>query len=129
MWPPFRITHSEGVGPLRSSILSLIDLAGSENAKLTNATGGRQREGPWRGVEICLPCVVCGLGRPPHLRPPDGCCVVSWTGNYINKSLLALGHVIQKLSEASSRGSIRAGEGPTHVPFRYVVVCVCCALE
>jgi hypothetical protein len=36
---------SEGVGPLRSSILSLIDLAGSENAKLTNATGGRQREG------------------------------------------------------------------------------------
>jgi hypothetical protein len=33
------------VGPLRSSILSLIDLAGSENAKLTNATGGRQREG------------------------------------------------------------------------------------
>lgn len=43
------------------------------------------------------------------------------TGNYINKSLLALGHVIQKLSEASSRGSIRGGENATHVPFR----CVC----
>jgi hypothetical protein len=39
-------------------------------------------------------------------------------GNYINKSLLALGHVIQKLSDASSRGSIRGGEGATHVPFR-----------
>ena len=69
----------EGVGPLRSSILSLIDLAGSENAKLTNASGGRQRE-----------------------------------GQYINKSLLALGHVIQKLSDAAG---LRGGGG-VHVPFR-----------
>jgi len=43
-------------GPTRSSTLNLIDLAGSESAKLTNATGGRQKE-----------------------------------GQYINKSLLALG--------------------------------------
>ena len=42
-------------------------------------------------------------------------------GNYINKSLLALGHVIQKLSEASNRASIRGGgEAATHVPFRCV---------
>jgi len=64
----------------RTSILSLIDLAGSENAKLTNAKGGRQRE-----------------------------------GQFINKSLLALGHVIQKLSEATGWRNI---PGSPHIPFR-----------
>jgi hypothetical protein len=64
----------------RTSILSLIDLAGSENAKLTNAKGGRQRE-----------------------------------GQFINKSLLALGHVIQKLSEATGW---RNTPGSPHIPFR-----------
>lgn len=60
--------HREGVGPLRSSILSLIDLAGSENAKLTNATGGRQREGAWSSIEGLQEVVGDGLTND---HPPD----------------------------------------------------------
>ena len=80
-----------GIGPVRVSSLSLVDLAESECIKATGASGTRKKE-----------------------------------GQYINKSLMTLGHVIWKLSEIASQNETQSSSSSQrqldqqiqHIPYQ-----------
>jgi hypothetical protein len=134
---------SGGGRKIRVSSLSLIDLAGSESVKLTNAKGARQKEGSYinkvrrRGVTLTRYCTRCTvltvltaltvltvltvltaltvLTVLTALTVLTVLIVLTVLTLYIHKSLLTLGHVIYKLTEVTKTGAAVEGQ---HIPYR-----------
>ena len=70
-------------------------------------------EGPSFSSELNIVDLAGSERQNAHVRTPGTSSVRREEGGHINKSLLVLGTVIQKLSDAASKG-----HAPAHVPYR-----------
>ena len=93
-------------GAIRVSTLTLVDLAGSERIAKTGAEGQRMKEvrlrackGHGRFSRQWCAAATQAARQPTSALPPAAPCCPPAQGAAINKSLLTLGTVINKLSE------------------------------